>query len=122
MSEASTQSAVRLEAARRGARLFRNNVGVLVDAKGRPVRFGLANDSAAVNRVVKSADLIGWEPVLITPDMVGSVIARFLSVECKAPDWRLDPRDPHEMAQVAWAQLVISGGGRAIFATGTDSL
>jgi hypothetical protein len=122
MTEALTQSAVRLEAARRGFHLFRNNVGVLVDIKGRPVRFGLANDSAAVNRAVKSADLIGWEPVVITPDMVGQTIARFLSVECKPAGWRFDPRDEHELAQAAWAQLVINAGGRALFATGPESL
>lgn len=122
MSESAIQSLVRLSAARRHMRLWRNNVGALPDARGVPVRFGLANESKAFNKVVKSADLIGWEPVTITPDMVGQTFARFLSVECKAADWRPSPNDPHEQAQRNWADLVNREGGRAIFATGPESL
>ena len=66
-SEAAVQAAVRLEAARKGVRLFRNNVGALVDSRGVPVRYGLANDSKQLNEVMKSADLIGWRPLLIEP-------------------------------------------------------
>ena len=118
MNEATVQSMVRLEAARRGWKLWRNNVGVLLDAKGRPVRYGLANDSKQVNAAVKSADLIGIRPVVITPAMVGQVIGQFVSIECKHDDWRPSMSDEHEVAQARWAELVLLAGGYAIFSTG----
>ena len=120
-SEAAVQAAVRLEAARKGVRLFRNNVGALVDSRGVPVRYGLANDSKQVNEVMKSADLIGWRPVLISPQHVGLVLAQFVSRECKKPDWRYTG-DDREPAQLAWAQLVTAGGGDAAFCTGVGTL
>lgn len=118
MNEASVQSQVRLEAARQGWKLWRNNVGVLLDAKGRPVRYGLANDSKIVNQAVKSADLIGIKPVLITQEMVGSIIGQFVSLECKHSDWKPSNNDDHEMAQARWAEIVMLAGGYAAFTTG----
>ena len=120
-SEAAVQAAVRLEAARKGVRLFRNNVGALVDARGVPVRYGLANDSKQVNEVMKSADLIGWRPLLIAPQHVGTVVAQFVSREVKAVGWHYTGSD-RELAQLAWAQLVTSGGGDAAFCTGVGTL
>lgn len=52
-NEATVQSLVRLEASRKGCRLWRNNVGVLQDINGRPVRYGLANDSKQLNENFK---------------------------------------------------------------------
>lgn len=120
-NEATAQALVRLEAARRGWVLYRNNVGVLPDARGVPVRFGLANDSAAVNANVKSADLIGIRPVLITPDMVGKTIGQFVSREVKAPGWRFTGTE-RELAQLRWIELVLRYGGDASFCTGPDGL
>ena len=120
-SEAAVQAAVRLEAARKGVRLFRNNVGVLMDATGRPVRYGLANESKQVNDVCKSADLIGWRPVLIGPQHVGQIIGQFVSRECKRPGWHYTGNE-HEQAQLAWAQLVAAGGGDAAFCAGEGTL
>lgn len=96
-SEARIQSAVRLEAARKGYRLWRNNKGVLLDKRGVPVRFGLANDSKAVSDTWASADLIGWSPT-----------GQFVSVELKAPGGRVSK------AQENWAALVRAGGGIAL--------
>ncbi len=127
-SESYVQSAVRLEAGRTpGVKLWRNNVGVLLDATGRPVRYGLANETAEINRILKSGDLIGWRSVLITPADVGRTIAQFLSRECKPADWKpARPTDKarfaHEQAQRAWAQLVIEAGGDAKFATGEGTI
>lgn len=120
-SEAWAQSAVRVEASQKGARLWRNNVGALLDARGVPVRYGLANDTAALNARVKSGDLIGVRPVLITPAHMGATIGQFLSREIKAPGWRYSGT-PRETAQLAWAQLVLGLGGDAGFATGTGTL
>jgi hypothetical protein len=122
VSEARVQSQLRLRAAQTGKRLWRNNVGVLKDQDGRPVRFGLANDAPNVNKVLKSGDLIGYESIVITPDMVGQRIARFLSVECKAEDWKPSPTDEREKAQRNWADIINKDGGRAIFATSADQL
>lgn len=111
-SESAVQSLVRLEAAAKRIHLWRNNVGVLLDRDERPVRYGLANDSAKVNAVVKSGDLIGIQQVLITDAHVGKVLGQFVSRECKAPDW-VYSGSPHEQAQLRWATLINSYGGDA---------
>ena len=49
LARAAVQAAVRLEAARMGILLFRNNVGALIDVRGIPVRYGLANESTQIN-------------------------------------------------------------------------
>lgn len=120
-SEAYAQSQVRLEAPAKGVTLWRNNVGVLTDINGRPVRFGLANDSKQLNEVLKSSDLIGWRPVLITPAHVGTTIAQFVSRECKEPGWIYRGTD-REVAQKAWLDLVAGAGGDSAFATGPGTL
>jgi len=119
--ERNVQAEVRLEAGRLGIKLWRNNVGVLKDERGVPVRFGLANDSSTLNSTIKSGDLIGWKPVLITQDMVGSTIAQFVSRECKLPGWVYKGND-RERAQLAWIQLILNDGGDADFCTGVGTL
>jgi hypothetical protein len=117
-SEAAVQSAVRVEASRAGLRLFRNNVGAFTDpASGSFVRYGLANDSASVNKVLKSADLIGIRPRIIQPQDVGSRFGQFVSFECKRSGWAMGNSD-RERAQLNWATFVLSMGGDARFITG----
>lgn len=116
-SEAWAQSVVRLEASEKGVKLFRNNVGVLEDKTGRPVRYGLGNDSPKMNEVIKSGDLIGIRPLVILPHHVGHTFGQFVSVECKSPGWQYTGQG-REAAQMAWASLVNSCGGMACFATG----
>jgi len=80
-------------------RLFRNQVGQLPDPRtGRPVQFGLARGSS---------DLIGWRTVTVTPDMVGTRLAVFTSIEVKTPTGRLTPQ------QHAWLGTVRNAGGIA---------
>lgn len=117
MSEAGVQSRVRIEAAKAGMLLWRNNVGVLKDDRGVPVRYGLANDSRAMNTMLKSADLVGIRPVLVEHRHVGTIIGQFVSYECKHGDWKWSGND-HELAQQNWAALVKSAGGHAVFTTG----
>lgn len=119
-SEVRQQGLVRIEAANSGVWLTRNNVGALLDARGVPVRYGLANESKAQNESVKSADLIGIRPVLIGPQHVGMVIGQFVSRECKHEGWTYKG-NKHEVAQLAWCNFVLSKGGDAAFCTGPGS-
>lgn len=109
-SEAAVQQVVRLEAAQKGVVLWRNNSGALQDAEGRWVRYGLCNDSKALNTRFKSADLIGIRAG-------GQFVAR----EIKAPGWRYTGT-PREEAQLRWLELVRAYGGDAAFATGEGTL
>jgi hypothetical protein len=120
-SEARVQSEVRLAAPAKRMRLFRNNKGALPDARGVPVRFGLCNDNPAVGQRFRSADLVGWRSVTITPEMVGSDIAQFTSLECKPENWTWCG-DKHEEAQSRWAALVTADGGYAKFVTGAGQI
>ncbi len=119
-SEAAVQAAVRLEAADFGIRLWRNNVGALVDERGVPVRYGLANDTKALNKNIKSADLIGGRRKLITPADVGTTVMQFVSRECKPRGWAWSGTEREE-AQLRWAQLILAMGGDAAFVTGPGS-
>lgn len=116
-SEAWAQSTVRIAASREGVTVFRNNVGALKDEKGRLVRYGLANDSKAMNEVLKSGDLIGCRKVLIQAHHVGHTFGQFWSREVKAPAWQYTGTG-REPAQLAWINLINSCGGDAAFTTG----
>lgn len=119
LSEAAIQTNIRLEASRKGIRLWRNNVGVMHDADaGIYVRYGLANESAQMNSLVKSGDLIGIRPVTITPTHVGTVIGQFISREVKHGKWRYTGT-PREVAQLNWINIVNVMGGDASFTNGT---
>ena len=121
-SEGYQQSLVRLEAARKGIRLFRNNSGAFKNPEtGQLVRYGLANDSAQLNKVLKSPDLVGWRKRLITPDMVGSIIGQACMREMKHESWTYKG-DAHERAQLAFIELAVADGCDASFATGPGTL
>lgn len=120
-SESGISSDIRLEASQRGCRLWRNNVGATYTPTGQFIRFGLANDSAQLNKAIKSADLIGIRPVLITQAHVGLTIGQFISREVKHPGWKYTGTE-RERAQLAWAELINSLGGDACFTTGRGTL
>lgn len=121
-SESNVQSRVRLAAPAAAMRLWRNNVGVLQDERGVPVRYGLANDTKALNERLKSHDLIGWRRLLIAPEHVGSIVAQFVSIECKREGWRPRESPAREQAQERWAALVVADGGYSRFVTGPEQL
>lgn len=101
MREQAIMQRVMLAASRLGWRIFRNNVGVLPDRRGVPVRYGLCPGSS---------DLIGWRSVTITPAMVGDTIAQFVAVEVKTPSGKVSPE------QMAWLTAVLEAGGVAMVA------
>lgn len=115
------QQRIRLAAPALGYSLHRNNVGAMKDERGIPVRYGLANDTAALNKVVKSSDLIGWKSeIWLHPETFQPTkIARFVAIECKAATWPgYNADNAHERAQQRWLELVVSAGGIGAFTTG----
>jgi hypothetical protein len=120
-SEAAVQTRIRLEASRKSGRLWRNNVGAYEPPEGGFVRYGLANDTAELNKVLKSSDLVGVMPVRITPQYVGYTIGQFYAREVKPADW-VYTGTPREQAQLNFLELVASLGGNAAFATGEGTL
>lgn len=120
-NESDVQNRIRLEASRRGWLLFRNNVGAGKLDNGSFVRWGLANDSEALNRRCKSADLIGVRPIRIQPAHVGHTLGQFVSIECKRAGWAYRGND-RERAQMKWATTIQSAGGHAVFATGPEGI
>lgn len=121
-SEAAVQQDIRLEWPKRGGRMWRNNVGAAFTKDGRPVRYGLNNDSKKINSVSKSGDLIGITPLLIQPIHIGHNIGVFTSIEVKKSGWVYNPTNEKEHAQFNWACLITSLGGYATFATTTEGL
>lgn len=119
--EHKVQDDARLLASQMGWRLFRNNKGVLPDARGVPVRFGLCNETAALGKRLRSSDLIGIRPVEITQDMVGSTIGQFVAREIKKAGWKYKGTE-HEEAQLAFGTLVIGLGGDFRFWSGEGEL
>ena len=119
--EAAAQMRIRMEACERGMRLWRNNVGAGKLENGSFVRWGLCNDSTALNASVKSSDLIGIRPVLITTEHVGATVGQFVAREVKRPGWTYRGTD-RETAQLNFLTYVLLMGGDAAFATGPGSL
>lgn len=72
MKESDILKLVMIEASKLGCIVWRNNTGVLKDARGIPVKYGLC---------VGSSDLIG-----ITPN------GKFLAIEVKQPTKKLSPK------------------------------
>jgi hypothetical protein len=134
-AEADAQRAARLSIARQGAMSWRNNVGALAtktrhdcpqcrfrfEESRPPLRYGLANDSAALNKRVKSSDLILAIPRIIRPQDVGKKIAQLGAVECKRPGWKYTGNE-REAAQLAFLSIVADLGGFATFSTGEVTL
>jgi len=58
-----------------GGRLSRNNSGTLQNKRGTFVHFGVFSPGGS--------DLIGFLPVVITPEMVGTKVAVFTAIEIK---------------------------------------
>lgn len=98
MTETTLVRELLLHAGTLGARWFRNNVGTLRDARGGYVRYGLC---------VGSSDVVGFTPVVVTPEMVGRTLAVFTAFECKVG------RNTTTVEQGAFLSVVKAAGGIA---------
>lgn len=107
-SEASIQKHIRFNAAKQGIVLWRNNVGATYDEQGNFIRYGLANDTSAMNKTIKSSDLIGIKPN-----------GQFICREVKHGDWQYTGT-AHEQAQLKFISLVLAMGGDAGFSNSVD--
>lgn len=107
MTETGFVQRLLLSSSRLGMRLFRNNVGVLTDARGNHVRYGLC---------VGSSDLVGWTPVIVTPEMVGRTLAVFTAVEAKVGRRHATPE------QARFLDVVQAAGGIATLARDTSDV
>jgi hypothetical protein len=106
-SEQQIQQHIRLTCSTGATRLFRNNVGRLPDPRtGRWVEFGVGGKGAG--------DLLGWRTVTVTPEMVGTQVAVFTSIEVKTATGRLRPE------QQQWLDAVQAAGGIAGVARSVD--
>ena len=106
-SESLVMSQVRLAAPPLQCLLLRNNQGVLRDERGRPVRFGLGNESAALVARYASPDLVGWTRYTVIPADVGRTLAVMTGIECKTSSGRTTPQ------QQAWLDRLAADGGIA---------
>lgn len=117
MSEQAVQSSIRLAAAQAGLTLWRNQSGACYDESGRLIRYGLANDSAQLNKRIKSSDLIGITPV----NVGGRILGVFTAIEVKHAGWK-GPSNDRERAQAEFIRLVREKGGIAGFATSVEDV
>lgn len=88
-----------LQASEQGARLWRNNCGMLQDKDGRWVRYGVCNPGGS--------DLIGWTPYTVLAADIGRSLPLFTAIEAKTG--RLKPT--HE--QESFLRAVERAGGIA---------
>jgi hypothetical protein len=100
-SETALQNEIRLAVGKlKDTRLFRNNVGMI-----NGVQFGLC---------VGSSDLIGFQSVTVTPEMVGQKIAVFTALEVKTEKGKPTP------AQTKFVEMVRSFGGKSAIVKSVD--
>lgn len=122
LSESEIQQQIRIVTSRLGWRLWRNNKGAGKLENGNFIRWGLCNETPALGSQIRSADLIGIRPVLITAEHIGTTIGQLVSIECKRENWKPSLADPHEIAQRRWRDLINDLGGYAIITSDIETL
>lgn len=117
-AESTVQTLTRIEHcnATRG-QIWRNNSGAYLDEHGQMIRYGLANESKQENALIKSSDLIGITPTLITEQMVGYYLGVFTAYEVKPEGWKQQPSDKRALAQAKFHDIVREACGYAGFVT-----
>lgn len=115
--ETALMKELQIAATRMGARLFRQNTGMAWIGKARRITRAMHTKVEAGDVVIKAArpfhagvtgmaDLGGWMPVVVTPEMVGTTVALYAQVEVK------DGARPTP-EQLAWIKAVLAAGGLA---------
>lgn len=123
MKENSVAQRVALEESRLGILGMRNNVGACVDETGRLIRYGLMNESAKQNKIVKSSDRILCVPTWCYRENIGwAWLGAFGAIETKHSGWVFDQSDERAVAQDAFHRVIRSYGGFAGFATGPEDV
>lgn len=119
--ETKLMNQIQVRAAQLGFRLFRNTVGLAW--LGTPIPINntphvLLHNArrVRVGFTPGSSDLIGWRPVIVTQDMVGTVIAQFVAREVKTPNGRPTP------GQIDFVNTVNDAGGDAMIITSPEHL
>lgn len=102
MKESEILKHVMLAASESGVTVFRNNVGIAFQPNGQVIKYGLCKGSS---------DLIGWRPITITQNMVGTTLAQFVAIETKTTKGRATPEQLNFLNQLA------KSGGAAILTT-----
>ena len=97
MSEAEVKAAIRTSLPP-SVTLFNNPVGHATYDGKRSMPYGLS---------VGASDLIGWQSIRVTEDMVGKVVARFVAIETKSEKGRATD------AQSNFIEQVLDAGGAA---------
>lgn len=120
-SEAAVLARCKVRASRMGGRLWRNNKGAAYLQDGTFLRYGILNESKRISDEIKSSDLIGAYPLVITPEMVGTTVAQLWLVECKKEDWHFTGTG-EEPGQLKFLELGLAMGARATFATSEDDI
>jgi len=102
IKETNNAKRIMLAVAKHGVRLFVNprGFGWTGKKKETPVTFGVGPNGAG--------DLLGWTPVKITPEMVGSTVAVFTSYEIKTENGTVQEN------QERWREGVKRAGGIAV--------
>ncbi len=104
MSETPLMHRVQVELSKAGARVFRNQTGKYKLEDGRWLASGLCDGAS---------DLIGWNTVIVTPDMVGKPVAIFTAVEVKTPGAKTPAKRLEQ--QQNFITAVRGAGGIAFF-------
>ena len=108
MAEAKNQDDIRLAYSAAGGRLFRNHRGKIQDKRTDTWHeFGLAPGAS---------DLIGWTPVVVTPEMVGQTVAVFTAIEVKRDAAAARRKNKLTGQQRSFCNQVRAAGGLALFA------
>lgn len=118
MNETAVKQHTQIEFARIGP-IWRNNTGAFKDETGRLIRYGLCNDSAQLNKLIKSSDLIGITPVTAFLASTGAWhrLGVFTALEIKGNGWHATPGDERATAQAKFHDIVREAGGFAGFVT-----
>jgi hypothetical protein len=112
VSEKKTINDVLIEASKRGWKLFRQNTGegwagkmfrtpMPCSVRMNPTDVLIRNAAPLKAGLCKgSSDIIGWKPVVITPDMVGKTVAIFTAIEVKYGSTKITEEQKNFVDQV----------------------